>query len=68
MVSRQGFSALEADLELALLDQVGFKLRDPPDFASLVLGLKVRTTTRPQIEKLKSLNIGCDKRRTQLKS
>ena len=39
--SRQGFSvALKPVLELALVDQAGFELRDPPASASQVLGLK----------------------------
>ena len=42
---RQGFSvALEPVLELALVDQAGLELRDPPASASRVLGLKASAT------------------------
>ena len=45
---RQGFSvALELVLELALVDQAGLELRDPPASASSVLGLKACTTPWP---------------------
>ena len=37
--------ALVSDLELALVDQASLELRDPPAFASLVLGLKVCSAT-----------------------
>ena len=43
------FLETEPVLELAIVDQAGLELRDPPASASRVLGLKACTTTTVQL-------------------